>query len=67
MSANFTVQSAVSNNGILKVHLSRDVDGQQEDIWLNVLPKTFGETFMEGDLRGAEFPLVNRKGSNGKR
>lgn len=67
MSAPFTVRKVEPNNGLIKVHLSRDVHGQQEDIWMNVVPGIEAHAFMEGDARGVSFPLISRAGSNGQR
>lgn len=72
MPAHWIVRLAVPNNGLMRVHLSRDgfpvAHGQQEDIWMNVARNSFGDEFMEGDLRGAkDFRLISRAGSNGSR
>lgn len=61
----FIVRKAVPNNGIRQIHLSRDQGVQPEEIFANVLPETFPETFMEGDEWSVEFTLVRRLGSNG--
>lgn len=61
----FIVRSTKPNNGIRQVHLSRQDDVQPEEIYLNVLPKTFPEAFEEGDLWNVEFTLIRRLGSNG--
>lgn len=65
----WTVRYVQPNNGLIKVHLSRDdgpPHGQPEDIWMNVVRGSFGEEFMEGDARGAQdFRLISRAGSNG--
>lgn len=61
----WTVRAVQPNNGLIKVHLSRDVNGQPEEIWMNVTPESVSEAFMEGDLRKADFPLYRRAGTNG--
>lgn len=70
MSAKWTVRSAVPNNGLVRAHLVLDGfpadHGQEEYILLNVVPKRFGDAFMEGDLRGPDLQLISRAGRNGK-
>jgi hypothetical protein len=66
MPAHWTVRSVQPNNGLIKVHLTRDVHGQPEEILLNVIPDMSAQAFMEGDLRDAVFPLIARAGRNGK-
>lgn len=61
----WTVRSVKPNNGLIQVHLTRDVVGQPEEILLNVTPETIIQTFKEGDLREALFPLIHRAGTNG--
>jgi hypothetical protein len=61
----FIVRSSVPNNGIRRIHLSRNVGAQPEEIYINALPETLPETFEEGDEWSVEFTLIRRAGSNG--
>lgn len=63
----FVVRSAVPNNGIRKIHISRHIGSQPEEIYINVLPGTLPDEFMEGDEWSVEFKLIRRAGSNGHR
>jgi len=66
----WTVRLVQPINGLIRIHLRLDlfplVHAQQEDILMNVAPERFPQAFMEGDLRGALFPLRRRAGRNGK-
>ncbi len=65
MSAPWIVRKAAPLTGLIRVHLTRDVFGQQENILMNVCPRSFGEEFMEGDTRGPDLQLIHRAGANG--
>jgi hypothetical protein len=68
MPAPFAVRSVRPNNGIRQVHLTLDL-GQPNEIWINATPEViallFGDDVREGDTRAAQFPLIERAGTNG--
>jgi hypothetical protein len=64
MPAFWIVRNVEPVNGLIRVHLAFN-EAQQEDILLNVVPERFPDAFMEGDARGALFPLLGRAGMNG--
>lgn len=68
MSAQWTVQSADPDDAVVRrIHLVRDLDAQPETLFGNVMPKTYPQTFLEGDVWGVTFTLISRRGSNGQR
>lgn len=68
MPATFVVRSIEANDGIRKIHLSRD-QVQPNEIWINatgeVLADIFGADVREGDMREVTVRLIARAGSNG--
>lgn len=66
MVTEWIVQSVEPNNGIRRIHLTRDSGRQPEHFFLNVLPETVPGALSQGDVCGVTFTLIRRRGSNGQ-